>query len=189
MLMELPPENIELDAPPLISQAISFTWYPGSAICLSAHASPLREGLYVVWVSVVLGGAIIIHRYSLSVRDSRPLSFHRTLSQPLILWENYFRDDSRISYAGHANVVSRIGYDRQILPLGKWRSEFPGRKPPMNKWRKVSGMVILNDGFLIRFLCEEKFEAGISCHSSTPTLFECPGAIVGIQWSVDRVQR
>jgi hypothetical protein len=141
MLMRLPVDQdhaIELDVPPVLSQAISFTWYPGSAICLSAHASPLQEGLYTIWVSVVQGGVIIIHKYRLSLIESRRLSFYRTLSQPLVLWENYFRDDSRISYAGHANVVNRIGYDRQILPLAKWISEFPGTKPPSNKWRKVS---------------------------------------------------
>lgn len=127
---------IELDVPPILSETISFTWYPGSAVCLSAHASPLQWGLYIVWLSVVVRGVIIIHRYCLSVIQSRRLSFHRTLSQPLVLWENYFRDDSRISYAGHANVVSRIGYGRQILPLAKWILDSPGTNSPSSKWRK-----------------------------------------------------
>ena len=144
-LLVEPDRAIELDAPPLISEAISYTWYPSSGICLSAHASPLQEGLYIVWVSVVLGGAIILRKYYLSVIESQRLSFHRTLSQPLVLWENFFRTDSRISYAGHANVVSRLGYSRQILPFAKWLQGSPATKPPSKKWRMVSEDILLND--------------------------------------------
>jgi hypothetical protein len=191
-LMELPVDQdhpIELDTPPLISQAISYTWYPSSAICLSAHASPLQEGLYTIWVSVVLGGAIIIHKYFLSVVGPKRLSFHRTLSQPLVLWENFFRHDASISYAGHANVVSRIGYDRQVLPLAKWISDFPATKPPSNKWRMVSKICFSQQRFFLICFVEEKLEVGTSSHSIAPVLFECLCTNVGLQWSINCLQR
>jgi hypothetical protein len=172
----------ELDAPPLFSQALSFKWYPGSAICVSAHASPLQENLYTIWVSVVLGGVIIIHKYHLSVIAPRRLSFSRMFSQPLVLWENYFRNDSRISYAGHVNVLSRIGYDRQILPLAQWISDFPGLKPPSKKWRKASKYVLDVDSFLsvlsVRY--EEKLQVGTPSHSTIPPLLKCPCTTIGL---------
>jgi hypothetical protein len=96
---------------------------------LSAHASPLQDGLYIIWFSAVThtngGYIIIIRKYYLSPIK---LSCHHKASQSRFpsgskLW--FDRGDAAISYAGHMGVnccFRRDSPDRKyehgLLPLG-----------------------------------------------------------------------
>ena len=95
-------------------------------VWLSAHASPLREGLYTIWVGRVRGATVGIQKYNLSLLESPTLALRLKASQGYRLWSgdahslfnNQFEGDYWISYAGHASAVTWLSKTHNILPLG-----------------------------------------------------------------------
>jgi hypothetical protein len=125
------PNFCELDhSTALISESISAGGSKFFSHHLSAHASPLQDGLYIVWLSADTYTSrgrpiIVIRKYHLSPLE---LSCHHKTSQlrfPSVsrLW--FDRGDAAISYAGHMNVVRHLWgnlpdrrYAHGIFPLG-----------------------------------------------------------------------
>jgi hypothetical protein len=117
------------DSTALISESMD----AGGSKCyshhLSAHASPLQEDLYIIWLSTdafIKGRhTIIIRKYYLSTLEP---TWHHKASQPRFPDSSKFwwdRVDASVSYAGHMTVYRHVwedlqdmGYDHGLIPLG-----------------------------------------------------------------------
>jgi len=120
--------------------------YMTPRIRLSAHPSPLREGVYTIWV-LVRDVTAAIHKFRLSLLEPRkPLLYQNAYQDHGILtfllgndWRN-FREDYGISYSGHASTICNhlwaLGELRHILPLANYMTYTP-RGKPRRRWRQV----------------------------------------------------
>jgi len=116
------------DTKALISDSISAAGSKFFTHHLSAHASPLQEDCYIIWLStdtyINKQQTIIMRKYCLSPLE---LSCHHKPSLSLYpsvkFWLN--RGDASISYAGHMTVYRCVwgidlyrGYEHGLFPLG-----------------------------------------------------------------------
>ncbi|KAF8237752.1 hypothetical protein L208DRAFT_1388657, partial [Tricholoma matsutake] len=104
----------------LPSQTISPQPFPRFPyLSLSVHESPLREGLYTIWVAVSGGSTVeATYKYDLSLLGSTSLSLHWKTSQPYQLPRSRsLQDNTRISYAGHAVLATSTLFSSEILSL------------------------------------------------------------------------
>ena len=111
---------------------------------LSAHASPLQEGLYIIWVST---DAFINGRNTLVIRKYYLLPLERVCyykaSEPRFPDSSKFwwdRLDAKITFAGHMTVYRHLwedlhdrGYEHGFIPLG---DRFTGKEVAREKFRR-----------------------------------------------------
>ncbi|KAF8237736.1 hypothetical protein L208DRAFT_457389 [Tricholoma matsutake] len=116
----------------LHSQIMSSKPLPRVRLSLSAHESPLRKGLYTIWVTVSVKGAVeAIYKYDLSLLGSTSLSPNRKTSEPYQLPRSRsLQDDARISYAGHTVLAA---FDSEILSLCGPKSHSKTKIPLIRK--------------------------------------------------------
>ena len=92
---------------PLLSESITLD---ASFFChnfhLSAHASPLQEGHYTIWMLAEGSSTDLIHKYHISTAGPQQLSLHREGSRICTLPDDRFDEQSRVSYAGHVHVYT-----------------------------------------------------------------------------------
>jgi hypothetical protein len=96
-----------LHPPPVLSEPITLD---ASFFChnfrLSAHTSPLRDGLYTIWMLAEGSSSDLMHKYYISIPEPRKPSLHRKGSHICTLQDDRFDEQSRISYAGHIHIYT-----------------------------------------------------------------------------------
>ena len=138
------------DSKALISDSISAGGSKFFTHHLSAHASPLQDDRYVIWLStdtyINKEQTIIIHKYYLSPLEP---SCHNKASRSLYPFVKFWwdRGDASISYAGHMTVYRHFwgilpyrGYEHGLFPLGDSidNTHSPGQKKRLKLFRRVS---------------------------------------------------
>jgi len=105
---------------PLFSEIISPIPEVNPSLRLSVHASPLQDGLFIIWVVVDDSTTVAIQKYnltSLASRGSLRLSLKRKETCTSRGGRFHVSKDSSISYAGHACVPSDGSRLRDMWPL------------------------------------------------------------------------
>ena len=115
---------------------------------LFAHASPLQEGLYTMWMLAKDSTINLIHKYHISILDPRQPTLRYKGSQICTLHTDPFDEQSIISFAGH--IAQHSTYDVRwcctITPLGQDLAIAPVKDVPrargmrlrLNKGHRVS---------------------------------------------------
>lgn len=128
-IIDLSAPLLSLDIPPLSKYEPAFF----GGIDISAHASPLREGQYHVWVLMTGSYTQVIQRYDLSLLDPK-LFLGRYISHPETQPIPGYYFGKRFSYSGHAVVSSKHHLSHTIV------STPPLHKLILGSWRKVKHM-------------------------------------------------
>jgi hypothetical protein len=133
---------------PLFSEIISPIPEVNPSLRLSVHASPLQDGVFIIWVVVDDSSTVAIQKYnlaSLTSRGSLRFSLKRKETCTSRGGRFHVSKDSSISYAGHACVPSNASRLRDMWPL-------------------MSYISYINDAEM-RLVCNKGQEVKNLCHS------------------------
>jgi hypothetical protein len=120
-------------------------------IYISAHASPLLEGRYTVWVLIKNVLTQVIQRYDFSLIELGSFSLGQIIFQPDVQLKVVPKDwlNGKILYTGHAVISSNQHLSHTIVrPLAKCLSAGPTPVVPANPplqlsvapWQKVKNI-------------------------------------------------